>query len=155
MRLELDFLKFEPKLRIKPSMYGGHVIYDPIRRKDVVLTPEELLRQMVCLYLTEQMGYPANRIRTEIGIDVNEMPRRCDIVVFDAAVQPWMVIECKSPKVPVNQAVMDQAVMYNLTLLAPYMMVTNGLDTYCVGLDHEERTYDFLPSLPPYGPVMV
>lgn len=125
-------------------------MYDPIRRKEIVLIPEELVRQLILCHLVEQKQYPVNRIRVEIGIELNGLQKRCDIVVYDAAIQPWLVVECKSPKVPVNQKVFDQVARYNLRLQAPFVAVTNGLSTWCARLDFEEKSFEYLPDLPDF-----
>ncbi len=127
------------------------LVFDPIRRKAVVLTPEELLRQLVLQYLLEVMRYPANRIRSEIGLTLNGRPKRCDIAVFDAALQPWLLVECKSPKVALNQATFEQVARYNLQFRAPFLAVTNGLATYCCALDFENGSFSFLPDFPAHG----
>ncbi len=149
MRLILDYLRHQSALRFK-TVAGKQQVYDPIRRKYVALAPEELLRQLVLHYILFDKAYPTHRVRSEIGIQVNGMPRRCDILVFDAAVKPWLLVECKSPKIVLDQKAMDQAARYNLTLGVPYLVVTNGLHTYCCALDLEGGTYTFLDDFPPF-----
>lgn len=149
MQLSLDFLQFQHKLRIIRSDETTWV-YDSIRKKEVVLTPEELLRQLVLLYLLEEKKYPAHRIRSEVGIEVNGLKKRCDIVVFDAAVKPWLLIECKSPKVPLTQPVFEQAARYNMNLQAPFLAITNGLSTYCCALDFEKSSFAYLEEFPEF-----
>jgi len=145
--LQLDFLQFQPKLRLSKSGEKTFV-FDPIRRKDMVLTPEELLRQLVLIYLLEIKNYPANRIRVEAGFTLNGLQKRSDIVVFDAAVNPWLLVECKSPKVPLTQATFEQAARYNLELRAPFLAVTNGLATFCCALDFEQQSIEYLADFP-------
>ncbi len=147
--LELDLLTFQPRLRLSQSG-GKHFVYDPIRRKEMVLTPEEMLRQMVLLYLLEYKKYPANRVRVEVGIELNGLKKRCDIVIFDPELRPWLLLECKSPKISLNQATFEQAARYNLQLQAPFLAITNGLATYCAGLDFEQQSFQYLPDLPEY-----
>ncbi len=149
MLLTLDFLQYQPKLRLSRSAENTFV-YDPIRKKDVVLQPEELLRQLVLLYLLEEKKCPAHRIRSEIGIEVNGLKRRCDIVVFDLELNPWLVVECKSPKVRLTQASFEQAARYNMSLKAPFLAVTNGLATYCAALDFENASFEYLPDFPDF-----
>ncbi|MCK6693153.1 MAG: type I restriction enzyme HsdR N-terminal domain-containing protein [Thermoanaerobaculia bacterium] len=150
MLLQLDFLQFEPALRITKS--GDTTwVFDPIRRKQIVLTPEELLRQLVLLYLLEVKKYPSNRIRVEIGLLLNERPKRCDLVVFDAGLDPWLVVECKSPKVPLTQATFEQVARYNLQFKAPFLAVTNGLATFSCALDFEQPGFSFLEDFPEWG----
>lgn len=150
MLLQLDFLQFEPHLKLS-QRESARLVFDPIRRKHVVLTPEELLRQLVLHYLLEFKAYPASRIRSEIGLTLNNRPKRCDIAVFDQNLQPWLIIECKSPKVSLTQAAFDQLARYNLQFRAPYLAVTNGLATYCCALDFEQESYAFLEDFPEYG----
>lgn len=149
MLLELDLLQFQPRLRLSKSGETAFV-FDPIRRKEVVLTPEELLRQLMLLYLLEEKKYPAHRIRSEVGIEVNGLRRRCDLVVFDAEVKPWLLVECKSPKIALNQKTFEQAARYNMRLRAPFLIITNGLTTYCSALDFEEKKFEYLEALPEY-----
>ena len=147
--LQLDFLQFEPDLRLS-SNEGTNFVFDPIRRKNVVLKPEELLRQLVLQYFLNVKEDPASRIRSEIGLTQNGRPKRCDIAVFDTDLQPWLIVECKSPKVSLNQATFEQAARYNLQFKAPYLAVTNGLATYSCALDLEQSTFSFLPDFPDY-----
>lgn len=149
MLLELDLLPFQSRLRLSQSE-GKYLVFDPVRRKNIVLTPEEMLRQMVLHYLLEIKIYPANRIRVEIGIELNGLKKRCDIVVFDPELRPWLLVECKSPKVALNQATFEQAARYNLQLQAPFLAITNGLATYCAGLDFENQGFEYLSDLPEY-----
>lgn len=150
VQLQLNFLQFERALRITQRGEAASV-FDPIRRKHVALTPEELLRQLVLLYLLEVKRYPANRMRSEIGLTLNNRPKRCDIAVFDAALKPWLIVECKSPKVALTQAAFEQVARYNLQFQAPFLAVTNGLATYSCALDFEASRFTFLPDLPDYG----
>lgn len=149
MLLQLDYLRFQPALRLTRTEEKSFV-FDPIRKKEVILTPEELLRQLLLLYLLEEMKYPAHRIRSEIGIEVNGLKKRCDIVVFDAEVKPWLLVECKSPKVALTQQVFEQAARYNMRLQAPYLAITNGLATFCCSLNFEQSSFEYLDSFPEF-----
>ncbi len=147
MHLQPNFLQLQHQLR-HVRTEQAQLVYDPIRRKELVLTPEELLRQLVLLHFLEIKKYPANRIRVEIGIELNGLKKRCDIVVFDPQLRPWLLVECKSPKVAVDQATFEQAARYNLQLQAPYLAVTNGLATFCCRLDFEQAAFEYLPDFP-------
>ena len=147
MLLELDFLQYQPQLRLSRSE-AATFVFDPIRRKDVVLGPEELLRQLVLLYLLETKKYPANRIRIEVGFQLNGLRKRYDLVVFDAELNPWLLIEFKSPKVPLSQSTFEQVARYNLQLQAPFLAITNGLSTFCCALDFENKSFSYLADLP-------
>ncbi len=147
--IQFDFLQFQSRLRLKKTE-GKNYVFDPIRKKDIVLTPEELLRQLVLQYLLDAKQYPAHRIRIEVGFTINGLQKRCDIVVFDADVKPWLLVECKSPKVPLTQATFEQAARYNLQLKAPFMAITNGLSTFCCALDFERQGFEYLKDLPDF-----
>ncbi len=147
MLLELDFLPFQGDLRLSQSE-GKTVVFDPIRRKNIILTPEELLRQLVLQYLLQVKKYPTNRIRVEIGIEVNGRLQRCDLVVFDAAIKPWLLIECKSPKIALKQHTFEQAGRYNMQLKAPYLAITNGVATFCANVDFEKQFFTYLSDFP-------
>ncbi len=150
MRLQLDFLQFEPALQLT-QRGGARFVFDPIRRKHVALTPEELLRQLVLNYLLEIKSYPANRIRSEVGLTLNNRPKRCDIAVFDVDLKPWLLVECKSPKVALSTATFEQVARYNLQFRAPYLAVTNGLATYSCALNFELESFSFLEDFPAYA----
>jgi hypothetical protein len=147
--LQLDFLQFQPQLRLSRSGEKTFV-FDPVRRREVALIPEELLRQLVLRYLLDVKKYPLNRIRVEAGFTLNGLQKRSDIIVFDAALQPWLLVECKSPKVALTQAVFEQAARYNLQWKAPYLAVTNGLATFCCALDFEREAFEYLSDLPDF-----
>ncbi|MEO0008094.1 MAG: hypothetical protein RJA20_2290 [Bacteroidota bacterium] len=151
MLLRLDLLKYQSKLNVSGTD-GISQVFDPVRKKYVALAPEELLRQLFLLYLIEEKKYSPGRIRSEIGIEVNGMKKRCDIVVFDAQINPWLLVECKSPGVELTQAVFEQAAVYNLRLRAPYLAITNGLATYCCALDFERSEFRYLDGLPDMAP---
>jgi hypothetical protein len=145
--LQIDYTAYQSLLRIQKSEQGVFV-FDPIRKKNIVLTPEELLRQLVLQYLMQEMQYSLARIRVEIGIELHGMKKRCDIVVFDRALQPWLLIECKSPKVALTQKTFEQAAAYNLRLQVPFLAITNGPATFCCRMDYEERRFEFMKGFP-------
>jgi hypothetical protein len=87
----------------------------------------------------------------EIGITVNGLNKRCDILVFDADIKPWLLVECKSPKVKLTLKTFEQLARYNLKLQAPFLVATNGLATYCAALDFEQSSFEYLPALPTFG----
>lgn len=147
MLLELDFLQFQPQLRLSRSAEATFV-FDPVRRKEVLLGPEELLRQLVLLYLLEVKKYPANRIRVEVGFELNGLRKRCDLVVFDADLKPWLLLELKSPKVPLTRRTFEQLARYNLQMQAPFLAITNGMSTFCCALDFEQKSFSYLTDLP-------
>ena len=129
---------------------GRLTLFDELRKKTVVITPEEWVRQHFTQYLINHKGYPKSLIRLEGGLKVNTMARRSDIVVFNHAGQKVLLVECKAPSVPINQKVFDQAARYNMAHKVSYIAVTNGLQHYYCHIQHATDSYTFLPELPPY-----
>jgi predicted type IV restriction endonuclease len=107
-------------------------IFDEIRKKFVVLTPEEWVRQHVVQYLLLEKKYPKSLINVEKLVKVNGLNKRYDIVVFQPNGEIFLLIECKAPEVPISQQTFDQIARYNLQLNAQFLMVTNGLNTIFV-----------------------
>jgi hypothetical protein len=132
---------------------GKRYIYDPIRKKHLVLQPEELVRQLIVQYLLTEKNYPIGKIALEVGLKVNNLQKRCDILIYDAHFQPFFVIECKAPQVPVDAAVFEQAAIYNMALKVPYLMVSNGIANYCCRIIHEEERFEFLNEIPDWKPL--
>ena len=130
---------------------GKTTIFDTIRKKYVVLTPEEWVRQHFIHYLIRHLSYPRTLISVEAGLRYNQMLRRSDVVVYDRDGNPFMVIECKAPTVLLSPKVFEQVAVYNQPLRAEYITVTNGLDHYCCRMDYAAGSYAFVEALPEYG----
>ncbi|GGC91394.1 restriction endonuclease subunit R [Flavobacterium lutivivi] len=124
------------------------LIFDEIRKKFVVLTPEEWVRQHVVKFLLEEKKYPKSYINVEKNIKINGLTKRYDIVVFNPNGSIFLLVECKAPEVSITQNVFDQIARYNLKLNAQYLMVTNGLNNYFCQMDFENEKYIFLKELP-------
>jgi hypothetical protein len=119
-----------------------------IRKKWLVLQPEEFVRQLLLHFLIQDMRYNRNRITVERGIAVNGEPRRTDILVFDHDMRPFLLIECKAPKVPLSTDVFRQAAQYNGPLRVPYLMVSNGRQSLVAHIDYEREDYTYVSSVP-------
>ena len=125
-------------------------IFDEIRKKFVILTPEEWVRQNVVRFLLEEKKYPKSYINVEKIIKINSLTKRYDIVVFQPNGKIFLLIECKAPEVPISQNTFDQISRYNMTLESEYLMVTNGLNHYFCQMDFENEKYLFLKELPEF-----
>jgi len=136
--------------RLKNSENNTH-IFDVIRKKFVVLQPEEWVRQHCVQYLIQEKNYPISLINVEKVILINGLKKRYDIVVFNPDGSLAVVVECKAPKVQISQSVFDQITRYNLTLKASYLMVTNGLNHYFCTMNHHLESFEFLETLPNYN----
>lgn len=136
------------QLRLRSAGSGETQIYDPLRGKWLHLTPEEHVRQSFAAWLRDSLGYPSGLTATEVGLRLNGTIKRSDIVVFDRARHPLVIVECKAPTVNVTRAVFDQIVRYNMALRARLLIVTNGLRHYAVAVDYTARRCDFLQAIP-------
>ncbi|GAA4757405.1 MULTISPECIES: type I restriction enzyme HsdR N-terminal domain-containing protein [Flavobacterium] len=125
-------------------------IFDEIRKKFMILTPEEWVRQNVVRFLLEEKKYSKSYINVEKLIKINDLNKRYDIVVFQPNGEIFLLIECKAPEVQITQQTFDQIARYNLVLNAQYLMVTNGLNHYFCQMDFENEKYNFLKELPDY-----
>jgi hypothetical protein len=125
-------------------------IFDSIRKKFILLTPEEWVRQHVVEFLLVENKYPKSLINVEKIVKVNGMNKRYDIVVFNPDGSIFLLIECKAPEIKIDQKTFDQIARYNLSLNAQYLMVTNGLNHYFCQMDFENEKYTFLKELPEF-----
>lgn len=125
-------------------------IFDEIRKKFIILTPEEWVRQHVVRFLLEEKKYPKSHVNVEKIVKINGLNKRYDIVVFKPNGSILLLVECKAPGVTISQNTFDQIARYNMSLNAVYMMVTNGLNHYFCQMDYEQEKYSFLQDLPEY-----
>ena len=114
---------------------GKEQIFCAWRHRWVRLTPEEWVRQQLLHRMVEQLGYPASLIAVEVAITVGEVHKRCDAVVYDRAMQPLFLIECKAETVPLTQKTLDQAITYNRKLNVPFLLLHNGPQSIFVTLN--------------------
>lgn len=128
-----------------------HFIFDEIRKKHLVLTPEEWVRQHFIRYLINEKFFPATLLQIEGGLRLNQTRKRSDILVYNQLAEKLMIIECKAPSVAISQATFDQAARYNSVYKAPWIAVTNGLQHYYAKIDHKEGQFLFVEELPVYS----
>ena len=145
--LQLNLPIFQPKLK----KTGEELfIFDQIRKKYLVLTPEEWVRQSFLNYLINHKGYPQSLMENEAIIKLNNMTRRCDTVVYNNQLKPLVIVEYKRPEVEINQQVFDQIVRYNIVLRVNYLIVSNGLSHFCCRMNYDNQSYSFLEDVPDY-----
>ncbi len=126
-------------------------IFDDIRKKFVVLQPEEWVRQHCVQFLIEEKKYPKSLINVEKELKVNGLKKRYDIVIFNSDGSIHLIVECKAAKISINQNTFDQIARYNLALNAKYLMITNGINHYYCTMDFEDQRYHFLNDIPSYN----
>src|SRR5690606_26480015 len=125
-------------------------IFDELRKKRLVLTPEEWVRQHWVQYLIHTKRYPKSLIKLEGGLTLNDMPRRSDLVVFDHTGDKVLLAEFKAPSVKITQATFEQIARYNLVHRIPLLLVSNGLQHYYCHIDFKRSSFEFLPDLPDF-----
>ena len=123
-------------------------IFDAIRKKFVILQPEEWVRQHCVHYLIKVKNYPKSLINLEKELKVNDLKKRYDIVIFNTDGSIHLIVECKAPNIKIKQNTFDQVARYNLALNATYLMVTNGLNHYYCVMDFKAEKYRFLEDIP-------
>lgn len=147
MFIDLKLVQYKQYLKID-KQDSNTVVFDAIRKKYLVLTPEEFVRQLVIHYLIKEQSISPLKILIEKEIEVGHRRKRFDIVVLDRTNEPSLLIECKSHTEPINDTVFQQAGFYNLNLEAPYIMITNGISSLISMIDFENKKYEFLDRFP-------
>ena len=134
--------------RLHP-MDKDKTIWDPLRKKEVALTPEEQVRQWCIRVLADKMQVPMHLMMSEVGFRLGEKQLRADILVYDRSARPLMVVECKRPEVALTQEVLDQAIRYNIVLDVRYMIITNGTRTFICR--RQDGGFFFMDTVPTYN----
>lgn len=137
-------------LRIKQENTGTY-IFDEIRKKFLLLTPEEWVRQHLVQFLIRDKKYPRSLIKLEGGLKLNSLQKRSDILLFNNLGEKILLVECKAPAVRITQDTFDQIARYNFIHRVHWLLVSNGLQHFCCEIDFEKDTYRFVEELPEYG----
>ena len=140
-------LAFQAYSLITKNSENKRYIFDPIRKKFVILSPEEWVRQHVLHFLISKK-ISKSHIAVERQLKVNNLIKRFDIVVFDRNGEPLILIECKSPSVKIDQSVFDQISIYNLKIKSKYLMISNGLNHLYFKIDQVNKTHIFVKDFP-------
>ncbi|MEO8823927.1 MAG: type I restriction enzyme HsdR N-terminal domain-containing protein [Ginsengibacter sp.] len=143
--IKINFPKEQPKLR---DNSGIKEIFDPIRKKWLVLTPEEWVRQNIICFLLQQ-NVPSSLISVEKEIKLGELRKRYDIVVYNRQTIPWMIIECKEMKVALSEKTMEQILRYHISIPAKYLIITNG--SHCFGFEKRKSQFIEVNEFPEFG----
>mgnify|MGYP002348763475 CR=1 FL=1 len=152
--IENEFINQLPKLNLPEFSYRYQIreeqiyILDEIRKKFILLTPEEWVRQNFVKYLMNEKKFSPQFIRVEHRIKLDNLTKRCDIIIFDNKLQPYLIVECKSPDVVINQSTLQQIGIYNIKLKAKYLAVTNGLNHYYFNNDFENKRIFQIDDIP-------
>jgi len=130
---------------------GKPFILDTIRKKYVALTPEEWVRQNLIQFLIHEQGFPQSLIAVEVGLTLNGLQKRADIICYNSQGKELLLIECKAPKVKITQATFEQIAQYNIHFKVKNLLVSNGLEHYACSIDFEKKSYAFLKDIPHYN----
>lgn len=145
---KLNFPEYQFKVK---NSENKRLIFDKIRKKYMVLTPEEWVRQHVISYLLVEKKYPISLVAVEKQLELNKLKKRFDVLVFQSNGKPNIIVECKAPNVNITQETFDQIARYNMSLNADYLMVTNGMQHYYCQMDKVKKAYRFLEELPNFS----
>lgn len=145
--LDLNFPRYDFRFKNNQNKIA---VFDELRKKFVILTPEEWVRQHCVKFLMEEKNFPKSLINVEKQIKLGKLTKRYDIVVFQPDGKIQLIVECKAPHIKITQDTFDQIARYNLSLDANYLMVTNGLSHYYCQLNYETEQYHFLKEIPAY-----
>ena len=141
-----------PKANLKLTKKGNQIfVWCVARKKTLLLTPEEWVRQHIIHYLVNDKNVPLVLLVSEYSIKVNKLTRRCDIVVFGLDQQPKLIVECKAPEVSINQKVLHQVSQYNFQLNVDYLFLTNGLTHVNCRINRSENSFEYLAELPDFS----
>jgi hypothetical protein len=141
--IKINYPPYEPQIKKENSK---EFIFDEVRKCWIIFTPEEWVRQNFLQYLIQVKKYPASLIAVEKEIKLGDLKKRFDIVVYNKAATPWMIIECKEMAVELDKKALDQILRYNITLRAPYLVITNG--SYCMAFEYINNALKELTALP-------
>lgn len=142
----LNLPSIEPQLQ---RVDGKYFIFDSLRKKFLALTPEEWVRQHWINFLIEHQGYPKGLIALEKGLKYNQLQKRTDLVVFDRVGHPYLLIECKAPEVELSQKVLQQALAYRSSLLAPFIILSNGVKHISLEFEENQKKFIQTSNIPP------
>lgn len=143
--VKIEYPEFEPRIKL---VDGKEFIFDEFRKRWIMLTPEEWVRQNFLQYLVMIKKYPASLIAVEKEIKLGDLSKRFDILIYDRNIQPWMIVECKEMKVPLNKAVLDQVLRYNISLQVPFLVITNG--SHCIAMQLLNDSMNEIDALPDF-----
>jgi type I site-specific restriction endonuclease len=140
-----------PIYKLKMKSEGEKTyIFDVVRKKYLLLTPEEWVRQNFIHYLNKEKKYPLGLMGVEQMVKYNSLKTRADIVMYNTEGKANIIVECKAPDVKITQDTFNQIAKYNSQLKVKYLLVTNGMNHYCCKMDYDSNRITFLEEIPSY-----
>ena len=147
----LNLPNYDVKIR---KTNNGTEIFDALRKKFLILTPEEWVRQHFTNYLITAKGYPQTLMANEAAIKLNSLTRRCDTIIYNNMLEPVAICEYKNPEIEITQDTFDQIVRYNIVLKVNYLIVSNGINHYCCKINYDRMDYQFIAEIPDYKTIV-
>ncbi|PRY87971.1 type I restriction enzyme HsdR N-terminal domain-containing protein [Mongoliibacter ruber] len=147
LKIELNFPEFEFRLE---EIDGKLSIFDSLRKKNLILTPEEWVRQHMIAFLIEYYNYPKSLISLERGHKYNQLQKRSDILVLNRSGNPFLLIECKAPEIELTQKTVEQVSVYNQTISAPFVGISNGIRHLFLSYDIKGKLYKQIAEIPQF-----
>ncbi|HEY0030387.1 MAG TPA: type I restriction enzyme HsdR N-terminal domain-containing protein [Bacteroidia bacterium] len=144
---QLNLPPYQFKMKQMPDCIR---IFDVFRKKYVLLTPEEWVRQNFLQYLVLEKNFPASLIAVEVGLKYNQLQKRADVLVYDKQGAPFLLVECKAPEIKITQDTFDQIARYNMVFKVKYLVVTNGINHFCCSMDYTNNSYQYLEIIPAF-----
>ena len=145
--IDLSFPNYEFRIKNK---HNKKYIFDQIRKKFVLLTSEEWVRQNCIMFLINDQKIPKGLINVEKKIKINNLTKRYDIIVYKSNGSVFLLVECKSPDIIINQKTFNQIAIYNYEVVSDFLMVTNGIQNYYCSIDYSNQCYKFVKDFPKY-----
>ena len=145
--IDLCFPNYE--FRIK-NRHNKKYIFDQIRKKFVLLTHEEWVRQNCVMFLIHEQKIPKGLINVEKKLEINRLTKRYDIIVYNTDGSVFLLVECKSTNIEISQETFNQIAIYNYEVAADFLMVTNGIHKYYCSIDYSNQCYKFVKDFPKY-----
>jgi len=144
--LNLPFFTFKFK-----QIDNKDCIFDTFRKKYVVLTPEEWVRQNFLQFLVTEKNYYASLIAVEVSLKYNQLQKRADILIYNKNAEPYLLVECKASEVKITQDTFDQIARYNMAFKVKFLIVTNGMSHFCCKMDYSDNSYQFIKERPDFS----
>lgn len=149
MQIDLNFPKFDFKIE---DSEGKLSIFDSLRKKYLILTPEEWVRQHMISFLVQYRNYPKGLFSLEKEVIYNSLQKRFDILILDREGSPFLIIECKAPSITLSKKTIEQVAIYNKTIEAVFMGISNGRQHLFLKYNSETKNYDQISELPQFRP---
>lgn len=148
-QIQLPSLNLPPIQPILQEKEGKMLIFDSLRKKYLILSPEEWVRQHWISFLITQLNFPKGLVSLEKGLKYNQLQKRTDLVIWDNSMSPYLLIECKAPKIKLSQKTLEQACLYQKELQTKFLILSNGIHHISLSWNAEKQTFDKLDDFPP------